>query len=59
VLAFGHGHFLRALALVFIEVEIRMASLLGLDTSSISVLELNERYGRRLLTWNWTPELAK
>jgi probable phosphoglycerate mutase len=59
VLVFSHGHFLRAIAVVFSDLDMPVASRLGLDTSSVSVLEVGEPYGRRLLTWNWTAALPR
>ena len=53
VLAFSHGHFIRALAVAFLDLGILHAGQLGLDTASITVL--HEGPGGRLLqVWNST-----
>jgi broad specificity phosphatase PhoE len=58
VLAFGHGHMLRALAVTFIEAGIETASRLALDTASLSLLQVDQPSGRQLAIWNWTPAFA-
>lgn len=53
-LVFSHGHFLRALAAVWLGLEVRDGSLLALDTASISVLGFE--HGRRVIAgWNRVP----
>ena len=53
ILAFSHGHFIRALAVAFLGLGILHAGQLGLDTASITVLRDGER-GRLLQVWNST-----
>ena len=53
VLAFSHGHFIRALAVAFLELGIIHAGQLGLDTASITVLQEGPG-GRLLQVWNST-----
>src|SRR3954453_6365353 len=54
VLAFSHGHFLRALAAVWLGLEVEDGSMLALDTASISVLGFE--HGRRVIAgWNRVP----
>ncbi len=53
-LVFSHGHFLRALAAVWLGLEVRDGSLLALDTAGISVLGFE--HGRRVIvSWNRVP----
>jgi probable phosphoglycerate mutase len=51
VLAFSHGHFLRAVAAAWIQVDITVAARLQLDVATISVLRDGER-GRVIAMWN-------
>jgi broad specificity phosphatase PhoE len=54
VLLFSHGHFLRALAAVWLGLEVEDGSLLALDTAAISVLGFE--HGRRVIvSWNRVP----
>lgn len=54
VLLFSHGHFLRALAAVWLGLEVRDGSLLALDTAAVSVLGFE--HGRRVIAgWNRVP----
>ena len=54
VLLFSHGHFLRALAAVWLGLEVKDGSLLALDTASIS--SLGFEHGRRVIAgWNRVP----
>ncbi len=54
VAAFSHGHFLRALAVAWVDLDITAAAVLALDTASISVLRAGGR-GRVIQLWNWLP----
>jgi broad specificity phosphatase PhoE len=51
VIAFSHGHFLRILALVFLDLPDGAGERLSLETASVSVLREGER-GRLLQLWN-------
>jgi broad specificity phosphatase PhoE len=51
VMAFSHGHFLRVLTLVFLDLADGAGERLSLETASISVLRQGER-GRLLQLWN-------
>jgi broad specificity phosphatase PhoE len=53
VLAFSHGHFLRALATAWTDLGIRVATRLALDTGSISMLRDGD-HGRVVQRWNVT-----
>lgn len=54
VLLFSHGHFLRALAAVWLGLEVKDGALLALDTAAISVLGFE--HGRRVIvSWNRVP----
>lgn len=58
VIAFSHGHFLRALACVFLELPIEAANRLNLDTAALSVLHRGDR-GPQLELWNDTGHLPE
>jgi broad specificity phosphatase PhoE len=51
VLAFSHGHFLRAVAIAWMGLDIRAAAALYLDVATLSVLRRDE-LGRVLAVWN-------
>lgn len=51
ILAFSHGHFLRAVAIAWMELEIRAAAALYLDVATLSILRHDE-HGRVLAVWN-------
>jgi broad specificity phosphatase PhoE len=51
VLAFSHGHFLRAVAIVWMGLEIKAASALYLDVATLSILR-NDEHGHVLAVWN-------
>jgi broad specificity phosphatase PhoE len=51
VLAFSHGHFLRAVAIAWMELDIKAASALYLDVATLSILRHDE-HGRVLAVWN-------
>jgi broad specificity phosphatase PhoE len=51
VLAFSHGHFLRAIAVAWMTLDIRAAAALYLDVATISILRRDE-HGRVLAVWN-------
>lgn len=54
VLAFSHGHFLRAVAIAWMRLDVRAASTLDLDVATLSLLRDDER-GRLLAMWNSPP----
>jgi broad specificity phosphatase PhoE len=54
VLAFSHGHFLRAVAIAWMRLDIKAASTLDLDVATLSILRDDER-GRLLAMWNSPP----
>jgi broad specificity phosphatase PhoE len=54
VLAFSHGHFLRAVAIAWMRLDIKAASTLHLDVATLSLLRDDER-GRVLAMWNSPP----
>jgi probable phosphoglycerate mutase len=54
VLAFSHSHFLRAVAIAWMRLEIAAASTLHLDVATLSLLRDDER-GRVLAMWNSPP----
>ena len=56
VVAFSHGHFLRMLAVAFLELPTASGSHLNLETAAISVLRL-DRPHRLLQLWNDTGHL--
>jgi broad specificity phosphatase PhoE len=51
VLAFAHGHILRAVAVAWMSLEITAAARLLLDVATVSVLRQDEN-GRLLAVWN-------
>lgn len=51
VIAFSHGHFIRALAVAFLDWPAATGAGLALDTAAVSVLRSSER-GRLLQLWN-------
>ena len=57
VAAFSHGHFLRALATAWTDLDITAAGRLALDTAAINVLHDGDR-GRLIRVWNWTASLG-
>jgi broad specificity phosphatase PhoE len=54
VLAFSHGHFLRAVGVAWVRLEIEAASTLDLDVATLSRLHDDDR-GRLLAMWNSPP----
>jgi broad specificity phosphatase PhoE len=54
VLAFSHGHFLRAVAIAWMRLDVEAASTLDLDVATLSLLRDDER-GRLLAMWNSPP----
>ena len=53
-LAFSHGHFLRAVAVAWIRLDVKAASTLDLDVATLSLLRDDQR-GRLLAMWNSPP----
>jgi broad specificity phosphatase PhoE len=53
VIAFSHGHFLRALATAWTELAIATAARLALDPATISILRDGD-HGRVVQEWNFT-----
>jgi broad specificity phosphatase PhoE len=51
ILAFSHGHFLRADAIAWMDLDIKAARSLYLDVATLSVLRHDE-HGRVLAVWN-------
>ena len=58
VLAFSHGHFLRVLALVFLDLPDGAGARLSLETAAVSVLRRGDE-GRTLELWNDTGHLPE
>lgn len=54
VLAFSHGHFLRAVAVAWMRLDVKAASTLDLDVATLSLLRDDHR-GRLLAMWNSPP----
>jgi broad specificity phosphatase PhoE len=54
VVAFSHGHFIRTLAVAWIELAVTAAARLGLDTGTVSVL-IDGNRGRMIQRWNLVP----
>lgn len=52
VLAFSHGHFLRAVAIAWMGLGIKAASALHLDVATLSILRETDDQGRVLAMWN-------
>jgi broad specificity phosphatase PhoE len=57
VAAFSHGHFLRTLGVAWVDLDVRVATCLALDTAAVCVLRRGGR-GRVLQRWNWVERLA-
>lgn len=57
VAIFSHGHFMRALALVWLGLDISAGAHLGLDASGVGVLREGSR-GRLIQRWNWVPDVT-
>lgn len=57
VAVFSHGHFMRVLALVWLDQDVSMGAHLGLDASAIGVLRRSGR-GRLIQRWNWVPDVT-
>ena len=51
VLAFSHGHFLRAVAIGWMKLDIAAAAALYLDVATLSILR-QDQHGRVLAVWN-------
>jgi probable phosphoglycerate mutase len=51
VLAFSHGHFLRAVAIAWMNLDIEAAPALYLDVATVSILR-HDDHGRVLAVWN-------
>ena len=51
VIAFSHGHFLRAVAVAWISAEITVAAGLQLDVATLSILR-DAEHGRVIALWN-------
>lgn len=54
VIAFSHGHFLRALGVAWVGLDIADAGGLALDTAAVCILREGGR-GRLIQRWNWQP----
>lgn len=54
VLAFSHGHFLRAVAIAWMQLDVKAASALDLDVATLSLLRDDDK-GRLLAIWNSPP----
>jgi broad specificity phosphatase PhoE len=52
VLAFAHGHILRAVAVAWIRAEIEVAAGLQLDVATLSILREADQHGRVVALWN-------
>jgi len=57
VLAFSHGHFLRTLAVAWLELDVTAAAGLALDPAAMCLLRDADR-GRMLQRWNWAEHLT-
>jgi probable phosphoglycerate mutase len=51
VLAFGHGHMLRAVAAAWIQADVKIAARLQLDVATLNIL-LDADRGRAIALWN-------
>jgi probable phosphoglycerate mutase len=51
VLAFAHGHILRAVAVAWLDLEIRVGRAFQLDVATLSLLRDGD-HGRVLAMWN-------
>jgi broad specificity phosphatase PhoE len=51
VLAFSHGHFLRAVAIAWVQLEIKAAGALYLDVATLSIVREDD-HGRVIAVWN-------
>ena len=58
VIVFSHGHFLRAVACVFLELPIGTANRLNLETAALSILHSGDR-GPQLELWNDAGHLPR
>jgi len=54
VLAFSHGHFMRALAVAWTSQPLAAANALGLDTAALCILREGD-HGRVIQLWNQVP----
>ncbi|MEA2643488.1 MAG: hypothetical protein QOG08_514 [Chloroflexota bacterium] len=54
LLAFSHGHFLRAVAVAWMRLDVTAASALDLDVATLSLLRDDDK-GRLLAGWNCSP----
>ena len=52
VLAFAHGHILRAVAVAWLRLDIALAAGLQLDVATLSRLQEDPDHGRMLAMWN-------
>jgi len=52
VLALGHGHILRAVAVAWIGADITLAAGFQLDVATVNVLADDDRHGRVIALWN-------
>jgi broad specificity phosphatase PhoE len=57
VAVFSHGHFMRVLALVWLDLALSTGAHLALDASAIGVLREGGR-GRMIQRWNWVPDVT-
>lgn len=54
VLAFSHGHFLRAVAIAWMRLDVKAAATLDLDVATLSLLR-DDALDRLLAMWNCRP----
>jgi probable phosphoglycerate mutase len=57
VAIFSHGHFMRTLALAWLDLDVSAGAHLGLDASAVGVLRGGSR-GRLIHRWNWVPDVT-